>query len=87
MWLDYAEDQAQRRKQVLLKDWSEKLDQFLEFNDRNVLKNKGSSSNTKAKQHAEEMYQVYAEKRRSFLEAESERENIKALEKREKEAR
>jgi hypothetical protein len=34
MWLDFAEDQARRRKQVFLKDWDTKLDEFLKFNDR-----------------------------------------------------
>lgn len=34
MWLDFAEDQATRRKEVFLKDWTEKLDAFLSFNDR-----------------------------------------------------
>lgn len=37
MWLDFAEDQALRRKQVFLQDWDTKLDQFLSFNDREVL--------------------------------------------------
>ncbi len=32
MWLDFAEDQARRRKQVFLKDWETKLDEFLVFN-------------------------------------------------------
>lgn len=36
MWLDFAEDQAKRRKQVFLRDWQTKLDQFLQFNDRDV---------------------------------------------------
>lgn len=36
MWLDFAEDQALRRKQVFLQDWDTKLDQFLSFNDREV---------------------------------------------------
>jgi hypothetical protein len=31
MWLDYAEDQARRRKQVFLKDWETKVDEFLRF--------------------------------------------------------
>lgn len=34
MWLDYAEDQARRRKQVFLKDWETKLNEFLRFNSR-----------------------------------------------------
>lgn len=37
MFLDYAEDQAQRRKQVFLKDWPERLDAFLSFNERSRL--------------------------------------------------
>jgi hypothetical protein len=32
MWLDFAEDQARRRKQVFLRDWESKLDDFLRFN-------------------------------------------------------
>ena len=33
MWLDFAEDQARRRRQVFLRDWQDKLDQFLQFNE------------------------------------------------------
>jgi hypothetical protein len=36
MWLDYAEDQAKRRKQIFLKDWEARLNAFLEFNDRRI---------------------------------------------------
>jgi hypothetical protein len=39
MWLDFAEDQARRRKDIFLKDWKEKLNAFLEFNDRKMKKN------------------------------------------------
>lgn len=34
MWLDFAEDQARRRKQIFLRDWETRLDDFLRFNDR-----------------------------------------------------
>lgn len=44
MWLDFAEDQALRRKQVFLQDWDTKLDQFLSFNDREVLQGAGGIS-------------------------------------------
>lgn len=43
MWLDFAEDQARRRKQVFLHDWQIKLDQFLQFNDRRGVKGCGFS--------------------------------------------
>lgn len=48
MWLDYAEDQALRRKEVFLKDWAEKLDAFLTFNERQVLEDGGKVSNQQA---------------------------------------
>lgn len=44
MWLDFAEDQARRRQQVFLRDWQDKLDQFLQFNDREVLQGAGKIS-------------------------------------------
>lgn len=44
MFLDYAEDQAKRRKQVFLKDWQERLDAWLGFNERRVLPGLGTVS-------------------------------------------
>lgn len=69
MWLDFAEDQAKRRKQVFLNDWQEKLDQFLEFNDRDVLSNAGKVSKKAAEQKALEEYDRYAEQQRRIKEA------------------
>jgi hypothetical protein len=40
MWLDFAEDQAKRHADIL-RDWQTKLDQFLQFNDRDVLEGAG----------------------------------------------
>jgi hypothetical protein len=37
MYLDYAEDQAMRRRPMHMTDWITKLDASLEFNERNVL--------------------------------------------------
>ena len=80
MWLDYAEDQAQRRKQVFLKDWEIKLDDFLRFNERDVLTHKGSVSKKTADAHAKAEYEKFAERRRARREAEGERANLEALE-------
>lgn len=52
MWLDFAEDQALRRKQVFLQDWDTKLDQFLSFNDREVLQGAGGISKKAADEKA-----------------------------------
>lgn len=80
MWLDFAEDQARRRKQVFLRDWETKLDEFLAFNDRDVLPNAGRISHKSAKAHAEAEYDAYATERRRLLEAEGERARLDALE-------
>ncbi|MEZ6141705.1 MAG: virulence RhuM family protein [Zavarzinella sp.] len=65
MWLDYAEDQARRRKQVFLKDWETKLEEFLQFNDRAVLEGKGTVSHTDAVLKAEAEYEEFAARRRA----------------------
>jgi hypothetical protein len=44
MYLDYAEDQAKRRKLLYMRDWREKLDAFLQFNEREILTNAGRVS-------------------------------------------
>ena len=80
MWLDFAEDQARRRKQVFLKDWETKLNEFLRFNERAVLRDKGNVSKSEADARAEGEYEEFAARRRALLEAEAEREQRGALE-------
>jgi hypothetical protein len=63
MYLDYAEDQAKRRQQLYMKDWREKLDKFLEFNERDILDNPGKVSMEVAKTLALEEYEKFNRKR------------------------
>lgn len=79
MWLDFAEDQALRRKQVFLQDWNNKLDQFLEFNDRDVLQGAGHITRKAADEKAKKVFDDYANQRRRLKEAEGAKENIAAL--------
>ncbi|SHG06270.1 virulence RhuM family protein [Vibrio gazogenes] len=79
MWLDFAEDQALRRKQVFLQDWADKLDQFLSFNDRDVLNGAGKISRKAADDKAKQVFDNFAEQRRRLKEAEGEQANITAL--------
>lgn len=80
MWLDYAEDQAKRKQKVFLKDWENRLDAFLKFNDRDVLENYGKISKKEADKKARDEYSKFASQRRLELEKEGYIENIKALE-------
>lgn len=72
MWLDFAEDQAGRKKQFFLKDWEERLDSFLAFNDRKILKNQGTIRKRQDDEKALLEYDKYAEKSRLEKEKEGE---------------
>ncbi len=80
MFLDFAEDQARRRKQVFLKDRETKLNDFLRFNDRNVLPDAGRVSREKADEKAAAEYEQFAARRRDRLETEAETDTMKQLE-------
>lgn len=62
MYLDYAEDQAERHQPMHMKDWKEKLDAFLQFNGREVLDNAGTVSKKVAEQLAHKEYEKYSQK-------------------------
>ena len=72
MWLDFAEDQAKRKKQIFLRDWQEKLDQFLQFNDREVLQDAGKISKKQADEKAAAEYERYAAAQRAIKEQQGE---------------
>ena len=81
MWLDFAEDQARRRKRIFMKDWERKLDDFLHFNERQVLPHAGGVSKQSAEEHARAEYEKFSARRRQYKEAIGETETIKQLEK------
>ncbi|MEO9887811.1 MAG: virulence RhuM family protein [Balneola sp.] len=59
MYLDYAENQAERQMTMTMQDWVEKLDAFLNFNDYEILKNAGKVSAKVAKKLAEDEYEKF----------------------------
>lgn len=63
MYLDYAEDQAERRNPMHMKDWEKKLNAFLKFNDREILTNAGSISREVAKELALKEYEKFNQHR------------------------
>jgi hypothetical protein len=79
MFLDFAEDQAQRRKQIFLRDWQTRLDDFLRFNDRAVLPNAGGMSREEADRRAHQEYGRFEEHRRRIAEEAGEAEAMKTL--------
>jgi hypothetical protein len=63
MYLDYAEEQAERRKPMYMRDWRDKLDGFLQFNERDILKNAGRVSMEVAQRLAVGEYEKFEKKR------------------------
>jgi len=52
MYLDYAERQAKLHKKMYMENWKEKLDEFLEFNDYEILETSRHSTKSLADNHA-----------------------------------
>lgn len=59
MYLDYAERQAKRGQVMYMKDWVEKLNAFLKFNEEDVLQDKGKVTHEIAKAFAEGEYDKF----------------------------
>ena len=59
MYLDYAENQAEKGISMTMKDWVEKLNAFLKFNEYDILKNAGKVTAEIAKVFAENEFEKY----------------------------
>ena len=59
MYLDYATRQARRHIPMTMADWVSKLDAFLQFNDAEILRDKGKVTAAIAKAFAESEFEQY----------------------------
>ena len=59
MYLDYAARQARRHIPMTMADWASKLDAFLQFNDADILQDKGKVTAEIAKAFAESEFEQY----------------------------
>ncbi len=59
MYLDYAARQARRHIPMTMADWASKLDAFLQFNDAEILQDKGKVTAAIAKAFAESEFEKY----------------------------
>jgi len=66
MYLDYAENQAEKQRVMTMKDWAEKLDAFLQFNEEEILTNPGKVSAVVAKELAEKEFEKYEQQLRTL---------------------
>lgn len=59
MYLDYAENQAKRHVPMTMEDWAKRLVAFLEFNEEDILHDKGRVTAEIAKSFAESEFEKY----------------------------
>ena len=78
-YLDLAEDRAKRKIPMTMEDWAKRLDEFLKFNEREILKDAGKISAEIAKDHAESEFEKYRIIQDRLFESDFDRE-IKKLE-------
>ena len=80
MYLDYAEDQAERGIPMTMQDWAGKLNAFLKFNERDILDHPGKVSQEVAKAFAETEFEKYRIVQDRLFESDFDRHIKKALE-------
>jgi hypothetical protein len=58
-YLDLAEERARRKIPMTMEDWAKRLDLFLEFDDRDILRDSGKVTAQIAKEFAESEFEKY----------------------------
>nr|VFJ42941.1 MAG: Uncharacterized conserved protein [Candidatus Kentron sp. DK] len=58
-YLDLAEERARRKIPMTMEDWARRLDRFLAFDEREILRDKGEISQEIARAHAESEFEKY----------------------------
>ncbi|MDA1021647.1 MAG: virulence RhuM family protein [Cyanobacteria bacterium] len=79
-YLELAEDKAKRKIPMTMEDWSQRLDKFLEFDDRAVLQDAGRVSAEIARDHAASEFEKYRIVQDRLFESDFDKEVKKYLE-------
>lgn len=80
MFLDYAEMQAKAQNPIFMKDWITKLDNFLKFNEKPILRDSGKYTRTQALRKSNEEYEKYKLKQRKIEKEKAQQEYIDDIE-------
>lgn len=82
IFLETAELRVKERKDIHLNFWRENVDRILQFNDKNILQNAGSISNTQMEESVRKIYHQFDQKRKQFEAEQADLEDLKSLEER-----
>lgn len=87
MYLDYAENQAERGILMKMTDWTDKLDAFLQFNEYEILQNPGKISRAAAEKLAYEEYEKFRPQQDKAFESDFDKEVERLKDERKEERR
>ena len=80
MYLDFAEEQVRRRKTTTMREWEERLDAFLTFNERELLTHAGKVRAEVAERLARERYSSFEAQRKLAERDADDAEDLRAIE-------
>lgn len=80
MYLDFAEMRARRQQPIYMREWRERLDAFLQFNEREILDNYGTVAKAVADRTAIEEYEAFEAERRKREALEADDADLRSLE-------
>ncbi|MES2676803.1 MAG: virulence RhuM family protein [Pseudomonadota bacterium] len=66
VFLETAELRAKNRQDITVDFWRENIDKIIQLNDKKLLTNKGSISNSQMEKYVEEIYEKFDTKRKAF---------------------
>ena len=84
IFLTSAEERVKGRRDLTLQYWRNNVDSLLTFQDKDILQNKGSISNTEMEKIVSKVYDIFNTNRKQFEAQLADAEDIKALEELEK---
>lgn len=79
MYLDYAEDQAEKQIPMTMEDWKNKLDAFLKFNERDILNNPGKITKEASNSFAKSEWEKFRVVQDKYFESDFDKEIKKQL--------
>ncbi|RRD59931.1 virulence RhuM family protein [Tannerella forsythia] len=80
VFLETAELRAKNRQDITMDFWRENVDKLIEFNDKKLLKNKGSVSNAQMEKIASEVYEDFNQRRKIADAEQADREDLEQIE-------
>ena len=66
IFLESAELRAKNRIDITMNFWRENVDKILEFHDKNILRNAGTTSNAEMETRVGAIYEIFDERRKAF---------------------